>query len=148
MKKKYTFKSICINAFFPNSSFILTILTFFFFGLSVHGQTTSERYTLSKTSVNSATEKDKQVYQETHALLQTEQLNKIISLDEAIRAAFITKNYSLNITNQYNLKLNSICESCLINEKLDSRATFIFISSNASGGENLLNFLEEFYTNH
>jgi hypothetical protein len=148
MEKKYALKSIFMNSISSNSSFYLTILTFFLFGLSVHGQTTSDRFPLSKTSVNATTEKDKQVYQETNTVFQTEQHNKIISLDQAIRAGFISENYSENISNQYNAKLTSICSKCIIDEKLDSRATFVFIMNNPTEADNLLNFLEEFYTNH
>jgi hypothetical protein len=98
--------------------------------------------------VNATTEKDKQVYQETNTVFQTEQHNKIISLDQAIRAGFISENYSENISNQYNAKLTSICSKCIIDEKLDSRATFVFIMNNPTEADNLLSFLEEFYTNH
>ncbi len=123
-------------------SLILTTL----FGSNVSAQN-SEKFPIGQVSVNAVTEKEKSVYQETNASAENQMVNKIITLDSEIRSLITTKNLGSDIYNQYLMKLNSVCADCTVEDKLNDRATFVFVNNQFTEGQNLLNFLEEYHTN-
>ena len=144
-KQKPVIKTLLENGFIRNP--FPVIILFFLVSVSNLSFGQSETRTVIQSSNTSgSTEKAKLEYQKTENPELHVIYTKIMSLDQEIRSFMVQNQVPSLSTDQYLMKITSICGDCLIDQRLDATRVYVHIN-NPINSNTLLVFMEEFLTN-
>ena len=144
-KQKPVIKTLLENGFIRNP--FPVIILFFLVSVSNLSFGQSETRTVIQSSNTSgSTEKAKLEYQKTENPELHVMYTKIMSLDQEIRSFMVQNQVPSLSTDQYLMKITSICGDCLIDQRLDATRVYVHIN-NPINSNTLLVFMEEFLTN-
>jgi hypothetical protein len=144
-KQKSVKKTLLENGFIRNP-FPAIILFFLVSGSNLSFGQSETRTVMNSSNSSGSTEKAKLEYQkndnpELH-VIQT----KIMTLDREIRSFMLQNQLPSSMTDQYLMKITSICGDCVVDQRLDASRVYVHIN-NPINSNTLLVFMEEFLTN-
>jgi hypothetical protein len=144
-KQKPVKKTLLENGFIRNP-FPAIILFFLVSGSNLSFGQTETRTVIHSSNTSGSSEKAKLEYQKTENPELHVMNTKIMSLDQEIRSFILQNQLPSTLTNQYLMKITSICSDCLVDQRLDASRVYVHIN-NPINSNTLLVFMEEFLTN-
>jgi len=145
-KQKSVKKTLLENGFIRNP-FPAIILFFLVSGSNLSFGQSETRTVMNSSNSSGSTEKAKLEYQKTENpelhVIQT----KIMTLDREIRSFILQNQLPSSMTDKYLLKITSICDDCLVDQRFDASRVFVYISNPSVNSNMLLEYLGEFLNN-
>jgi hypothetical protein len=102
---------------------------------------------MNSSNSSGSTEKAKLEYQKTENPELHVIYTKIMTLDREIRSLMLQNQLPSSLTDKYLMKITSICDDCLVDQRLDATRVYVHISNTQVNSNILLEYLEEFLTN-
>ncbi len=144
-KQKSVKKTLLENGFIRNP-FPAIILFFLVSGSNLSFGQSETRTVIQSSNTSGSTEKAKLEYQKTENPELHVMYTKMMSLDQEIRNFMVQNQLPALLTDQYLMKITSICGDCVVDQRLDAARVFVHIN-NPINSNTLLVFMEEFLTN-
>jgi hypothetical protein len=144
-KQKPVYSTLLDKGFIRNP-FPAIILFFLVSGSNLSFGQTETRTVMHSSNTSGSSEKAKLEYQKTENPELHVMYTKIMSLDQEILSFIVQNQLSSTLTDQYLMKITSICGDCLVDQRLDASRVYVHIN-NPINSNTLLVFMEEFLTN-
>ena len=144
-KQKPVYSTLLDKGFIRNP-FPANILFFLLIGSNLSFGQSETRTVIHSSNTSGSSEKAKLEYQKTENPELHVIYTKIMSLDQEILSFMVQNQLPSTLTDQYLMKITSICSDCLVDQRLDASRVYVHIS-NPINSNTLLVFMEEFLTN-
>ncbi len=144
-KQKPVYSTLLDKGFIRNP-FPAIILFFLLIGSNLSFGQSETRTVIHSSNTSGSSEKAKLEYQKTENPELHVIYTKIMSLDQEILSFMVQNQLPSTLTDQYLMKITSICGDCLVDHRLDASRVYVHIN-NPINSNTLLVFMEEFLTN-